>query len=87
MVKPIEIKTLDNFKLWLKFSDGIEGVADLESVAGKGVFKVFEEPGFFSKAYIAYNGNAIAWNEELDVDALNLYLEITGKKFEEIKNL
>ncbi len=87
MIKPVEIKTLDNYTLWLKFSDGAEGTVALSYLTGKGVFKAFENPNFFSKAHIAYGGSAIAWNDELDIDALNLYLKITGKTFEKIEPL
>ena len=87
-LKPTEIKPLEGFKLWIKFSDGTEGTMDYSDKVGKGVFAEWNKPGVFEKAYIAYHGSAIAWSENLDVDALNIYLQITGKTFEELpKNL
>lgn len=35
-----DIRTLEGFLIWIKFSDNVEGVVDLSDVAGKGVFSV-----------------------------------------------
>ncbi len=37
MPRPIEVKPLENYRLWVKFSDGVEGVVDLSGLVGKGV--------------------------------------------------
>jgi hypothetical protein len=39
MLRPIDIKPLPDYRIWLKYSHGIEGVVDLSQLAGKGVFK------------------------------------------------
>jgi hypothetical protein len=36
--KIVEARALDHFRLWLRFTDGYEGVADVIDFAGKGVF-------------------------------------------------
>jgi hypothetical protein len=38
MYKIIEAKALEDYRLWLKYSDGTEGAVDLSHLAGKGVF-------------------------------------------------
>ncbi len=37
MFKPIAIKALSNYKIWIKYSDGVEGEVNLSYFAGKGV--------------------------------------------------
>lgn len=81
MIKIIEVKALEKFKIWAKFSDGKEGIADLSDLAGKGVFKVWDDPGVFEN--VKAGGSGIEWNENLDIDSLNVYLTITGQTFEE----
>lgn len=83
MVKPIEVRALDNYALWLKYSDGVEGVVSLSHLVGEGVFALWNDYREFQKAYIGSSGE-IAWNDEVDLDSDALYLKITGKKPEDI---
>ena len=43
MAKPIELRPLDDYRLWIKYSDGIEGVVDLSKYVGKGVFSAWSD--------------------------------------------
>jgi hypothetical protein len=81
MIRAIATKPLPDFKLKVKFDDGVEGVADLGRLKDGEAFKFWLEKGNFEKAYI--DGEGIAWNENLDIDVLSLYLEITGQSFEQ----
>ena len=47
MKKIVEVKPMEGFRLWLRFSDGFEGVVDLADLAGKGVFSAWNHPGAF----------------------------------------
>jgi hypothetical protein len=82
-MKVISAKPLSNFRLRLKFADGAEGIADLSSIAGKGVFQAWLEPGFFNQAFITGTGS-IAWPGDLDLCPDALYLEMTGKQPEDL---
>ena len=81
MIQAISIKALPDFKLEVKFNDGVEGIVDLSRLKNGEAFKFWQQKGNFEKAYI--EGEGIAWNENLDIDALSLYLEITGQTFEQ----
>ena len=50
MPKPVEVKPLDNYLLWIKFSDGVVGVVDLSEFAGKGVFERWNDYVSFKKS-------------------------------------
>ena len=43
MFKPVGVRALSNYKLWLRYSDGAEGEVDLSEFAGRGVFKLWDE--------------------------------------------
>ena len=32
---PVEVRPLDRYRLWVKYSDGVEGIADLSDLVGK----------------------------------------------------
>ncbi len=79
----INVKALPNYKLYLSFEDGVEGEISLQHLANKGLFKWWAENDNFSKVYIDSETNAVAWNEDLDIDTFNLYLQLKGIDFEE----
>ena len=37
--RPVEVKPLENFRIWLRYDDGTEGEVNLSDVAGRGVFE------------------------------------------------
>jgi hypothetical protein len=75
----IEAKPLAGYKVWLKFSDGVEGTVDLSELAGKGVFEVWNEPGMFDSVFIDPVSHTIAWPGGIDLCPDSLYAEVTGK--------
>ena len=83
MLKAIEIKPLDNYHLWIKYSDGVEGTVDLSYLVGEGVFALWNDTSEFQKAHIGSSGEII-WNDQLDLVSISLYLKISGKKPEDI---
>lgn len=83
MFKPIKVKALSDYKIWIKYSDGTEGEVDLSHLAGKGVFKFWEDVKSFQRVYIA-DGGAVTWNDRVDLCPDSIYLRLTGKSPEEI---
>ena len=83
MLKPVKVKALLGYRLWVEYDDGVRGEVDLSDMAGKGVFKAWDEKGFFEKVHISPYGS-IAWSDELEICPDALYLEITGKSVEEV---
>jgi len=83
MFQPIEVQPLPGYRLKLHYSDGVEGEVDLSHLAGKGVFALWNEPGAFERVHIG-PGGGIAWNDQVDICPDNLYMQITGKKPEEL---
>lgn len=83
MTRPIEVRALTNFRIWLRYDDGVEGEIDLSDLAGRGVFKAWNEPAFFDSVRLASHG-AIEWGTEIDLCPDAMYMRLTGKSPEEI---
>ena len=83
MFKPIEVKALQNYKLWVKYANGVEGEVDLSHLAGKGVFALWNDYAAFEKVYIGRYGE-IAWSEKIDLCPDTVYMAISGKTPEEL---
>lgn len=78
MLKPIQVWALPQYRLYLKYADGIEGEVDLSHMAGKGVFALWNEAGRFEDVSIGPSGE-IRWGEQIDLCPDALYLMITGQ--------
>jgi hypothetical protein len=83
MLTPVEVKALPNYRLWLRYTDGVTGEVDLSHLAGHGVFALWNEPGEFERVHVGSLGS-VAWTEEIEICPDTLYMEITGKRPEEV---
>lgn len=83
MIRPEEVKAIEKYIIYVKFSDGIEGKADLSHLAGKGVFTYWDKDDNFRKVKISKKFRTIIWNDEIDISADNIYMQITGLTPEE----
>ncbi|MEK7241405.1 MAG: DUF2442 domain-containing protein [Planctomycetota bacterium] len=75
----VKVKPLAHFKVWLKFSDGVEGTVDLSELAGKGVFEAWNEPKVFDSIFIDPVSHTIAWPGGIDLCPDSLYAEVSGR--------
>ena len=83
MLKIVDVKPLSDFRLALRYSDGMEGVVDLSHLAGKGVFQAWECDNFFEDVSIG-SGGEIRWGDQIDLCPHALYLQLTGKSPQDI---
>jgi hypothetical protein len=81
--KILEARPLDNYKIWLKFTDQSAGDVDLSHLAGKGVFSSWNKYENFKNVSVE-NCRRLVWPDEIDIDADSLYLKLTGKTPEDI---
>ncbi|MEW6756150.1 MAG: DUF2442 domain-containing protein, partial [Candidatus Latescibacterota bacterium] len=71
-------RALDRYRLDLTFDDGSQGTVDLSHLAGRGVLRLWDEPGAFESVRIG-GGGELLWGDELDLCPDALYLRVTGK--------
>ena len=74
----IEVKPLSNYRVWIKFSDGVEGTVNLSELVGEGVFKAWEDIEFFNSVYVDPESHTIAWEGGIDLCPDNLYAKVLG---------
>lgn len=82
-VRPVEVRALESYRIWLRYDDGVEGEIDLSDMAGQGVFAAWEDHSFFAGVHLGPAGS-IAWSDRIDMCGDALYLEITGMTPEEL---
>jgi hypothetical protein len=84
MKKIIAVQPLPGQKLEIRFDDGVAGMVDLSTEAGRGIFAPWKDPSFFAGVTLGHGGRSLKWSDEIDLCADALYLEITGKKPEDL---
>lgn len=77
--RPIQVRALAPYRIWVRFSDDVEGTVDLAHLAGKGVFRAWDAPGAFEKVFVSPESGTVAWPGEIDLDPDVLYAQATGK--------
>lgn len=78
MIRPVLVRALPNYCLYLEFSDGVKGEVDLSELAGKGVFEVWNDYSFFERVHVGAE-RQISWDEHIELCPNALYLKLTSK--------
>jgi len=80
MVDVLRLKPLEGHKLWLRFSDGSEGVRDLSEIVATGgpMVEPLKEPTYFDRAFVEMG--APTWPNGYDLDPIQLYIELRDAK-------
>jgi hypothetical protein len=71
------------YKLFLRFEDGVAGEVDLSALAGRGVFAAWRQPGVFERVTVTEAG-AAEWPGEVDLCPDALYMQLTGLSPDEV---
>ncbi len=75
----VEVEARPNFRVWVRFEDGVEGVADLSDLAGRGGFsRWIDDPDEFARVTVDPESGTIVWPGDLDVAPDRLYNEVVG---------
>ena len=83
MIKITDVQCEGEYRLRLRFEDGVEGVIDIASqITFEGVFKPMKNLEFFKQVRISRTWGTIEWPGKIDFDPETLYEEITGRHAE-----
>lgn len=83
MIRPTDVTALEDYRIWIRYSDGSTGEVDLAHLAGRGVFAAWNDPQSFKDVRLGQAG-AVAWGEDIELCPDALYMELTGKPLEEL---
>jgi hypothetical protein len=73
----VEVEARPNFRVWVRFKDGLEGEADLSDLVGKGVFRRWRDnPAEFAEVSVDLDRGTIVWPGGLDVAPDRLYSDV-----------
>jgi hypothetical protein len=68
-----------NYRLHIRFEDGVEGVVDLAShLSFRGVFEPMRDPAWFAQVRVDPELGTVVWPNGADLDPDVLYGRLTG---------
>ncbi len=73
MPKLVEVKALDDFSIYLKYSDGLEGEYSLSKVIQQKDFASIRDKHIFNKVSIDKKTNDVVWQEGVSLCKNALY--------------
>lgn len=75
--KIVALKPLCDYKIWIRFIDGLEGEIDLKHLVGIGIYEAWKDEKFFQSVYIDPISHTLTWNEDIDLCPDQLRLQLT----------
>ena len=83
MPQPTAVEATTGYRIRIRYDDGVEGTIDLSDLAGRGVFRAWSDPVFFSAVRLGSHG-AIEWDGGIDLCPDAMYMRLTGKSPDEV---
>src|SRR5438876_6926879 len=83
MKKIMALKRLNDYRIWLRFDDGVEGEVDFSQKPRTGVYALWQDYEFFRRARIGEYAE-LRWDDQLDFGPDSLWLRVTGRQPEEL---
>ena len=81
-IRPVEVRALEPYRIWLRYDDGVAGEIDLSHLASRRLFAAWQDPSFFSAVRLD-PGGFVVWSDDIDLCGDALYLKLTGMSPEE----
>jgi hypothetical protein len=73
------LRAEDNFTLWLRFDDGLEGHVYLGELVATTPYGVLSDAEMFGRVAIDPVSNAVTWGGGLNIDPEVLYRDLANK--------
>ncbi|MCL2081306.1 MAG: DUF2442 domain-containing protein [Oscillospiraceae bacterium] len=71
MIKVKAVRATDDFKLFIKFTNGEEKIYNAGELICQGIFRKLQDVSLFKQAYIDYG--TVVWGDTLDIAPEYLY--------------
>ena len=78
--KIVACKPKPNYRIWIRFDDGLEGEVDLSYLVGQGVFKVWKSVEVFNQVKVDPKTDTLSWGDDIDLDPYVLREKLEHKK-------
>jgi hypothetical protein len=76
LVDVLRVRPIGGYKLWLRFSDGSEGIRDFAALVNRSgeMLAPLKDQNYFEQVFIEMG--VLTWPNGFDIDPINLYLQM-----------
>ena len=74
------VQARPDHRIWIRFTDGLEGEVDLSDLVGKGVFASWRNKGHFEAVFVDPETGTVAWPGGIDLAPEALYQDLAAVK-------
>ncbi|MEQ1693685.1 MAG: DUF2442 domain-containing protein [Gemmatimonas sp.] len=78
MLHVVDMRVQQDYRIWLRFSDGLEGVADLTHALDGPMFEPLRDRTLFGAARLDADLHTVAWPHGADLAPEYLHALVTG---------
>lgn len=78
MDKIVAAEARPDYRLWVRFEDGLEGEVSVKHLVGRGVFASWSEEAEFQKVYVDEEAGTVAWPGNIDLAPDALHRRLAG---------
>lgn len=83
LVQPVEVEAREHWRIWVVFADGVSGEVDLSDMADEPICAAWRDPAFWRSVKLTEH-RAVAWNDDIELCADSLYMDLTGLTLREM---
>jgi hypothetical protein len=76
MIRVVEVRPLENARLWVRFSDGVEGTFSVEPERRGGIFVPLTDPKVFNQVRIDEDFGCVEWPAGIDLCPTAMHEEV-----------
>ena len=80
MHRIVAVQLLAQYRVKIRFSDGVEGEVNLSDLVGKGVFALWNDPAQFAKVTVDPQTHTLTWPGGIDICPDTLYQDVMAIK-------
>jgi hypothetical protein len=81
-----QCRAQERYRVHVEFSDGASGAIDLGDLAGRGVFRLWDEEGGFAAARVGPDGQ-LSWGDDIELCPDAMYMRLRGVRAEDVFGL
>jgi hypothetical protein len=74
--KPVEVQYLSDYRVWVRFADGVEGEVDLGDELWGEIFEPLKKKSEFARVYLHEELGTLVWPNGADFAPEFLYMKL-----------
>lgn len=73
VVPVIDVRPAGDWRIWVKFEDGVQGEVDISSLRGKPRFLPLEDGAFFNRVHVHPDERVVSWGDDMEIGPVGMY--------------